>query len=105
MRILEQRQGAVVVLKPEGALVEQEAEAFKQRLMQALGASLGGWFRPMVSGRPGVVWWMGCCRAGGIGGGRLRSYCCCKIHYSVALSAHTTESATKQRIMELVGLR
>jgi anti-anti-sigma factor len=41
MKIHEQRQGAVVVLKPEGALVEQEAAAFKQRLMQTLGPSLG----------------------------------------------------------------
>jgi anti-anti-sigma factor len=41
MKIVEQRQGAVVVLKPEGVLVEQEAAAFKQRLIQALGSSLG----------------------------------------------------------------
>ena len=41
MKIHEQRQGAVIVLKPEGALVEPEAAAFKQRLIQALGASLG----------------------------------------------------------------
>jgi len=41
MKITEQRQGAVIVLKPEGALVEQEAAAFKHRLLQTLGASLG----------------------------------------------------------------
>ncbi len=41
MRINEQRQGAVIVLKPEGALVEGDAGAFRQRLMQALAASLG----------------------------------------------------------------
>src|SRR3954471_6895868 len=41
MKITEQRQGAVVVLKPEGALVEGVAPIFKQRLMQTLTASLG----------------------------------------------------------------
>jgi len=41
MKITEQRQGAVVVLKPEGALVEADAAALKQRLTQAMGASLG----------------------------------------------------------------
>ena len=41
MQINEQRQGAVTVLKPEGALVEGAAPIFKQRVMQALGTSLG----------------------------------------------------------------
>ena len=41
MKIQEQRQGAVTVLKPEGALVEQSAGVFKQRVMQALGTNLG----------------------------------------------------------------
>ena len=41
MKITEQRQGAVTVLKPEGPLVEQAAPVLKQRLVQVLGASLG----------------------------------------------------------------
>ena len=41
MKILEQRQGAVTVLKPEGALVESCAAAFKQRIRHALGESMG----------------------------------------------------------------
>ena len=41
MKIHEQRQGAVIVLKPEGALVEGVAATFKQRLVTALGASMG----------------------------------------------------------------
>ena len=41
MKIPEQRQGAVTVLKPEGPLIEADSAAFKQRLMQALAASLG----------------------------------------------------------------
>lgn len=41
MKITEQRQGAVVVLKPDGALVEQECASFKGRLSEAIGASLG----------------------------------------------------------------
>src|SRR5438270_12597010 len=41
MKINEQRQGAVTVLKPEGPLVDTAAAAFKQRLIQALTASLG----------------------------------------------------------------
>src|SRR3569623_664932 len=41
MKITEQRQGAVLVIKPEGALVDKAAAAFRQRLMQALTASLG----------------------------------------------------------------
>ena len=41
MKITEQRQGAVTVLKPDGALVESSAAAFKGRLMAALNESLG----------------------------------------------------------------
>ena|SRR5687768_8472380 len=41
MKIHEQRQGAVTVLKPEGPLVEADVTGFKQRLIQELGASLG----------------------------------------------------------------
>ena len=41
MKIHEQRQGAVTVLKPEGPLVEADVPAFKQRLVQAVGANLG----------------------------------------------------------------
>jgi anti-anti-sigma factor len=41
MRISEQRSGAVTVLKPEGALLEAEAPAFKQKLMATLSVSLG----------------------------------------------------------------
>jgi anti-sigma B factor antagonist len=41
MRINEQRSGAVTVLKPEGPILEADAEAFKQKLMTTLGASLG----------------------------------------------------------------
>lgn len=41
MTIHEQQQGAVTVLKPEGPLVENEAAAFKSRLLAALSANLG----------------------------------------------------------------
>ena len=41
MKITEQRQGAVTVLKPEGPLLEADAPGFKQRLMSAIGASHG----------------------------------------------------------------
>jgi stage II sporulation protein AA (anti-sigma F factor antagonist) len=41
MKITEQRQGAVLVLKPDGALVEQECASFKAKLAEATGASLG----------------------------------------------------------------
>ena len=41
MKITEQRQGAVTVLKPEGALVETCAGVFKQRIRAALSESLG----------------------------------------------------------------
>jgi anti-sigma B factor antagonist len=41
MKISEQRQGAVLVLKPEGALVEQECADAKTRLIEAVGTSLG----------------------------------------------------------------
>lgn len=41
MRITETRQGAVVVLKPEGALIENDAAAAKAKLMSTVAASLG----------------------------------------------------------------
>jgi len=41
MKITEQRQGAVLVLKPEGALVEQDCALFKGRMTEAMSASLG----------------------------------------------------------------
>lgn len=41
MKIHEQIQGAVTVLKPEGPLVEADAGLLKQRLLQALASSLG----------------------------------------------------------------
>ena len=41
MKIDEQRQGAVTVLKPEGPLTDPDVQGFKQRLMQTLSASLG----------------------------------------------------------------
>ena len=41
MRIHEQRSGAVIVLKPEGPLLEADAAVLKKKLMATLGASLG----------------------------------------------------------------
>ena len=41
MKISEQRQGAVIVLRPEGPLLEQDAPAFKQKLTTTMGESLG----------------------------------------------------------------
>lgn len=41
MRISEQQQGAVTVLKPEGPLTEPEVAAFKKKLMDTLAGSLG----------------------------------------------------------------
>jgi anti-sigma B factor antagonist len=41
MKITEQLQGAVIVLKPEGALVEGVATVLKDRLIQAMTSSLG----------------------------------------------------------------
>ena len=41
MKITEQRQGAVTVLKPEGPLLEQDANTLKQRLVNLLNSSLG----------------------------------------------------------------
>jgi anti-anti-sigma factor len=41
MKVLEQRQGAVTVLRPSGPLVASEAEAFKARVLEALGESRG----------------------------------------------------------------
>jgi|SRR5579884_808354 len=41
MKITDQRQGAVVVLKPEGPLTEPEVPAFMQRVMETLAGSMG----------------------------------------------------------------
>ena len=41
MEILEQRQGAVTVLKPLGPLSQEDAELFKKRLHDVLNKSLG----------------------------------------------------------------
>ena len=41
MKIHEQLQGAVIILKPEGPLVELDAGVVKQRLLQTLNATLG----------------------------------------------------------------
>jgi len=41
MEILEQRQGAVTVLKPQGPLAGPDAEQFKERLAGVLASSLG----------------------------------------------------------------
>lgn len=41
MKITEQRQGAVVVLKPDGALVEAACPVFKGRMAEAITSSLG----------------------------------------------------------------
>ena len=41
MKITEQRQGAVTVLRPEGPLLEADAAPLKQKLMTTMGASLG----------------------------------------------------------------
>ena len=41
MKIHEQLQGAVTVLKPEGPLVELDAGVVKQRLLQTLNATRG----------------------------------------------------------------
>jgi anti-anti-sigma factor len=41
MKIHEQLQGAVIVLKPEGPLIDTDAGTLKQRLIQTLASSLG----------------------------------------------------------------
>src|ERR671917_441634 len=41
MKIHEQLQGAVIILKPEGPLVELDAAVVKQRLLQTLNSTLG----------------------------------------------------------------
>lgn len=41
MKIHEQRQGAVIVLRPEGALIEGDAAGLKKKLMETLAGSLG----------------------------------------------------------------
>ena len=49
MKINEQLQGAVIVLRPEGALVEGDAGVVKQRLLQTLNATLGRFVVDMSS--------------------------------------------------------
>lgn len=41
MRIQEQHQGAVTVLRPEGPVIGEDAAQLKQRLAAAMGKSLG----------------------------------------------------------------
>lgn len=41
MKITETRQGAIVVLKPEGPLIEQDAAALKERLTRLMTSNLG----------------------------------------------------------------
>jgi anti-anti-sigma factor len=41
MEIQEQRQGAVTVLKPTGPLCAQDADQFRQRVVEVMGKSLG----------------------------------------------------------------
>jgi anti-anti-sigma factor len=49
MKIHEQLQGAVIILKPEGPLVELDAGVVKQRLLQTLNATLGRFVVDMSS--------------------------------------------------------
>lgn len=41
MKISEQRQGAIVVLRPEGPLAGPDVPVFRQRLLETLSTSLG----------------------------------------------------------------
>lgn len=41
MEVVEQRHGAVTVVKPMGPLVQQDAVKFRQRLGEVMGRSLG----------------------------------------------------------------
>ena len=41
MEIQEQRQGAVTILKPMGALIEPESRMFKEQALETLGKSMG----------------------------------------------------------------
>ncbi|MFO0856493.1 MAG: STAS domain-containing protein [Phycisphaerales bacterium] len=41
MDVVEQRHGAVTVVKPTGPLVQQDAVKFRQRLAEVMGRSLG----------------------------------------------------------------
>lgn len=41
MKILEQKRGAVTVVKPDGPLVEADAEEFKTRLLRVLKENFG----------------------------------------------------------------
>ena len=49
MKIHEQLQGAVTVLRPEGPLIETDAALLTQRLLQTLAASLGRFVVDMSS--------------------------------------------------------
>jgi len=41
MKIVEKQQGAVIVLKPEGPLIESAVVEFKQRVLKTLAQSMG----------------------------------------------------------------
>lgn len=41
MKIQEQQQGAVTVLKPDGPLIEADVGVFKERVLRTLAASMG----------------------------------------------------------------
>ncbi len=41
MKVQEQKRGAVAVLKPDGPLLEADAEEFKRRLLEVLKENLG----------------------------------------------------------------
>ena len=41
MKIVEKQQGAVIVLKPEGPLIESAVLEFKQRVLKTLAQSMG----------------------------------------------------------------
>lgn len=41
MQILEQRQGAVLVLRPQGPLIQADAAAFRDRMLDVMGPSMG----------------------------------------------------------------
>lgn len=49
MKINEEKQGAVIVLRPEGPLIEQDALALQARLLNVLSSSLGRFIIDMSS--------------------------------------------------------
>jgi anti-sigma B factor antagonist len=49
MKITEQQQGAVIVLKPEGPLIETAVEEFKQRVLRTLAGSMGRFIVDMTA--------------------------------------------------------